>query len=88
MDEKVIGLVGARGREAAELLLSHFDHSDPGMRLTGDNHRCIRMRSFLARVEEMLLQFHTAFTKLLNREKSDPHPVTGLPANSEPLHRN
>ncbi len=82
MPPELVESVSARGRAAGELLIEHFADPAPGITLTWDNHRWIRLRSFLGRLEESLMEFHKGFldpepgdrsyAQLLDRSKSDP----------------
>lgn len=84
MDPAVVTEVSDRGLKAAELLLSHFLHPTKGVTLTWDNHRWIRFRSALARLEEVLQQFQLglsepepgelSYVQLLDRGPDEPPP--------------
>jgi hypothetical protein len=66
MDPDVVTTLSERGREAAELLISHFHKPEADVTLTWDNHRWIRLRSLLARLEELLGD--------IRKGLSDPEP--------------
>jgi predicted acylesterase/phospholipase RssA len=82
MPTETVRAVSERGRTAGELLLTHFAAPGPGVTLTWDNHRWIRLRSFLGRLEGVMMQFRKGFlqpetedrsyTELLNRRRPDP----------------
>jgi predicted acylesterase/phospholipase RssA len=82
MPPEIVESVSARGRLAAELLISHFANPGPGVTLTWDNHRWIRFRSFLGRFEEWIIEFQEAYAhsepseqsyaELLQRPKTVP----------------
>jgi len=62
MPPDVVASVSERGQLAGELLLSHFAHPATGVTLTWDNHRWIRFRSFLGRLEEWMIAFREGFS--------------------------
>src|ERR1035438_2557581 len=70
MPPEIVESVNERGRMAGELLLSHFANPAPGITLTWDNHRWIRFRSFLGRLEEWLLEFQDGYTRSEPGEQS------------------
>ncbi len=82
MPPELVQSVSDRGRAAGELLLEHFADPAPGITLTWDNHRWIRLRSFLGRLEETLMEFQHGFlyqepgdrgySQLLDRGRADP----------------
>jgi predicted acylesterase/phospholipase RssA len=56
MGPAVVTEVSDRGKQAADLILSHFVHPTDGVSLTWDNHRWIRFRSAFARLQDLLEQ--------------------------------
>jgi len=82
MDPAVLSEVSHRGLKAADLLLSHFLRPTESVTLTWDNHRWIRFRSALARLEELLQQFQLglsepepgelSYMQLLDRGPDEP----------------
>jgi hypothetical protein len=82
MPKPIVTEVSRRGEEAGELLLSHFAYPSSEVTLTWDNHRWIRLRSFLARFEELATEFSSTYThpeagdrsygELLKRVKPSP----------------
>ena len=77
------GMIAVRtGLKAADLLLSHFLRPTESVTLTWDNHRWIRFRSALARLEELLQQFQLglsepepgelSYMQLLDRGPDEP----------------
>jgi hypothetical protein len=70
MPPDIVESVSKRGRLAGELLLSHFAYPAPGVTLTWDNHRWIRFRSFLARLEESMIVFQESFSHSEQGEQS------------------
>jgi hypothetical protein len=82
MAPDIVESVSKRGLLAGELLLSHFADPAPGVTLTWNNHRWIRLRSFLGVFEDWLMEFREGFSHaepgdqsyedLLQRHRSVP----------------
>jgi len=70
MPPEVVASVSERGQLAGELLLSHFANPAPGITLTWDNHRWIRFRSLLGRLEEWVIAFGERFSNAEPGEQS------------------
>jgi hypothetical protein len=77
MPSDVVESVSRRGELAGDLLISHFANPAPNITLTWDNHRWIRFRSFLGRLEELMLEFEQGFS----------HPEAGERSYKELLER-
>jgi hypothetical protein len=62
MEKEAIVLMADRGRRAGKALVDQFSSSPPAdTRLTWDNHRWVRLRTLLGRVEELGVGFVRAY---------------------------
>lgn len=87
MPASVIESIGHRGRLAAQLLLARFDPhpaaSDPKsgrpIVLTWNNHRWVRYRTFMAAIEQLLIEFGNIWKEERDHPERLPPGVVPLP---------
>jgi predicted acylesterase/phospholipase RssA len=70
MAPELIAALTKRGTEAAEVLMQHFDVPAVHPKMTWDNHRWIRFRSFLAALEKTVTQLVGAINEPENQDRS------------------
>jgi predicted acylesterase/phospholipase RssA len=70
MNPKDVQKISDRGRDAATLLIQHFANPDPDVSLNWDNHRWIRLRSVLSRIEDLLAQLQAGWSRPEPGERS------------------
>jgi hypothetical protein len=78
MPDGLIKELSDRGAQAAELIMKHFDHPPEDEKMTWDNHRWIRLRSYLASLEKSLDQLVLACENPENGDLSYKDWLSGL----------